>query len=153
RDEERAASGPAVGLWLLRQRVPTAGAYLGLCHRGAVSGGSGGRAGSGHGDGEHVAAALVEGGRGSGDGGATDLVPRVGELARPDGVGSTTVGRALVGGAVARRGAAPAPGAGRAAHVRFLRRSKQPSGCGRPSSVPRADKRSADSCTTAVCCG
>src|SRR5207244_3221896 len=67
--------------------------------------------------------------------------------------GSTTVGRALVGGAVARRGAAPAPGAGRAAHVRFLRRSKQPSGCGRPSSVPRADKRSADSCTTAVCCG
>ncbi len=47
--EERPAGGAAVGLWLLRQRVPAAVARGRLRHRGAVPGGDGGGPGGGDG--------------------------------------------------------------------------------------------------------
>src|SRR5262249_31333567 len=101
-DEERLAGGSAVGVQLPGQRLPAAGAYGGLCHRGVIPGGSGGGAGGGDGEREHAAAAAVEGRRGAAGGSAAGVAAGVGHLAAPSAVAARVAGGEERGGPVDR---------------------------------------------------
>src|SRR6185437_14637494 len=88
----RLAGRASVGLRFLRQCLSLAGAYVGLRHCGAVSGGVGIGAGGGDGECRYVASAFVEGRRGGSDRRAADHLSFFADVAVSWGVVSSAVG-------------------------------------------------------------